>query len=157
MSRAYPAQPTVGVGVVVWQGELVLLIRRGRPPRQGQWSLPGGGVQLGEPLAEAARREVREEAGLEIALGGIVATLDLIERDEAGRVRYHYVLVDYVAEALAGALQPGDDASDARWFQLAELGALGLWAETLRVIGLARAARGAGRADAPTGDGDAGR
>lgn len=131
----------VGVGVVVWHGEQVLLIRRGKPPRLGQWSLPGGAQQLGETVAEAARREVREEAGLEIALGDVVATVDMIQRDPDGRVRYHYTLIDYVAEAPTATLHTGSDAAAARWFGLSEIAGLGLWSETNRVIHLARAAR----------------
>ena len=142
MSREYPAQPITGVGVVVWHGDRVLLVQRARPPRQGQWSLPGGGQQLGETLTDAARREVREEAGLEVELGEVIATLDLIERDAGGRVRYHYVLIDFVAEAASAELRPGDDAAAARWFTLEEAEQLGLWSETLRVIGLAKDQRG---------------
>lgn len=142
MSREYPAQPITGVGVVVWHGDRVLLVQRARPPRQGQWSLPGGGQQLGETLTDAARREVREEAGLEVELGEVIATLDLIERDAGGRVRYHYVLIDFVAEAASAELRPGDDAAAARWFTLEEAERLGLWSETLRVIGLAKDQRG---------------
>lgn len=138
MSREYPAQPITGVGVVVWHGDRVLLVQRARPPRQCQWSLPGGGLQLGETLAEAARREVREEAGLEIELGEVIDTLDLIDRDVDGRVRYHYVLIDFVAEAPSAELRPGDDAAAARWFTVEEAELLGLWSETLRVIGLAK-------------------
>jgi ADP-ribose pyrophosphatase YjhB (NUDIX family) len=138
LSREYPAQPITGVGVVVWHGDRVLLVQRARPPRQGQWSLPGGGQQLGETLTDAARREVREEAGLEVELGEVIATLDLIERDAGGRVRYHYVLIDFVAEAASAELRPGDDAAAARWFTLEEAERLGLWSETLRVIGLAK-------------------
>ena len=141
MSRAYPARPIVGVGVVVWHGDRVLLVRRGKQPRWGQWSLPGGAQQLGETVAEAARREVKEEVGLEVALGAIVATVDLIERDPQGRVRYHYTLIDFVAEAPSAALQPGSDAADARWFGIEETEALGLWSETVRVIRLARERR----------------
>lgn len=137
MSRRYPARPIVGVGVIVWADDRVLLIRRGQPPRQGQWSLPGGAQQLGETVAETARREVREEAGIEIELGPLVAIIDLIERDEAGAVRYHYTLLDYGAEATTTDLVQGDDATDAGWFDPAEIGALGLWSETVRVIGLA--------------------
>ena len=137
MSREYPARPIVGVGVVVWHQDRVLLVRRGKAPRSGQWSLPGGAQRLGETLAEAARREVEEEVGLEVTLGDIVATLDLIERDPQDRVRYHYTLVDFVAEAPSGALRPGSDAADARWFTIAEVEALGLWSETIRVIKLA--------------------
>ncbi|MGI9433937.1 MAG: NUDIX hydrolase [Geminicoccaceae bacterium] len=135
--RRYPSQPVVGVGVVVWHGDLVLLIKRGKPPRVGQWSLPGGAQQLGETLADTARRELREEAGIDIALGEIIATLDLIDRDEDGRVRYHYTLVDFVAEAKAINLSAGDDAADARWFERHELDGLGLWSETIRIIDLA--------------------
>ena len=141
MSRAYPARPIVGVGVVVWHGDRVLLVRRGKAPRWGQWSLPGGAQQLGETVAEAARREVKEEVGLEVALGDIVATVDLIERDPQHRIRYHYTLVDFVAEARHPALQPGSDAADARWFSIAEVEALDLWSETVRVIKLARERR----------------
>ena len=137
MSREYPTRPIVGVGVVVWHGERVLLVQRGKPPRAGHWSLPGGAQQLGETVAQAARREVMEEVGLEVALGDIVATVDLIERDPDDRVRYHYTLVDFVAEAPSATLRPGSDAADARWFSLAEIEPLGLWAETVRVIKLA--------------------
>jgi ADP-ribose pyrophosphatase YjhB (NUDIX family) len=137
MSREYPTRPIVGVGVVVWHGERVLLVQRGKPPRAGHWSLPGGAQQLGETVAQAARREVMEEVGLEVALGDIVATVDLIERDPDDRVRYHYTLVDFVAEASSAPLRPGSDAADARWFSLAEIEPLGLWAETVRVIKLA--------------------
>lgn len=141
MSRVYPAAPVVGVGVVVWRGDRVLLIERGKPPRVGQWSLPGGAQKLGETLAETARREVEEETGIAIELGEIVATLDLIERDDAGRVRYHYTLVDFVAEGLEADLRAGDDAVDARWFSRADIDQLGLWSETLRIIDLAAGKR----------------
>jgi ADP-ribose pyrophosphatase YjhB (NUDIX family) len=137
MSREYPSRPIVGVGVVVWHGDRVLLVQRGKPPRAGHWSLPGGAQQLGETVAQAARREVMEEVGLEVALGDSVATVDLIERDPDDRIRYHYTLVDFVAEASSAALRPGSDAADARWFSLAEIEPLGLWSETVRVIKLA--------------------
>jgi 8-oxo-dGTP diphosphatase len=137
MSREYPARPIVGVGVVVWHGDRVLLVQRGKPPRAGHWSLPGGAQQLGETVAQAARREVMEEVGLEVALGDIVATVDLIERDPDDRVRYHYTLVDFVAEAPGPMVRPGSDAAAARWFSMAEIELLGLWSETVRVIKLA--------------------
>lgn len=142
MSREYPARPIIGVGTVVWYGGRVLLVRRGRPPREGQWSLPGGAQQLGEPLAHAARREILEETGLTVELGDVVATVDSIEHDGEGRVRYHYTLVDFTAEAHSAELVPGDDAADARWFELDQIRELGLWSETLRIIELARARRG---------------
>ena len=141
MSREYPARPIIGVGTVVWHGERVLLVQRGRPPRLGQWSLPGGAQQLGESLAEAARREVFEETGVVVELGDLVATVDSIERDAEGRVRYHYTLIDFTAEAQSAVLVAGDDAADARWFELHEIEALGLWSETVRIIELARMRR----------------
>ena len=141
MSREYPARPIIGVGTVVWHGERVLLVQRGRPPRQGQWSLPGGAQQLGESLAEAACREILEETGVTVELGDLIATVDSIERDADGRVRYHYTLIDFAAEAQTAVLVPGDDAADARWFELHQIEALGLWSETLRIIELARSRR----------------
>ena len=134
MNREYPARPIIGVGVVVWHGDRVLLVRRGKAPRWGQWSLPGGAQQLGETVAEAARREIKEEVGLDVALGDIVATVDLIERDPDERIRYHYTLIDFVAESHYPELRPGSDAADARWFSIAEIDTLGLWSETVRVI-----------------------
>ena len=141
MSRSYPSQPLVGVGIVVWHEDQVLLIKRGKPPRVGQWSLPGGAQQLGETLAEAAKRELREETGLEVDLGDIIATVDLIDRDDDGLVRHHYTLVDFTAEAKFRDLKPGDDAADARWFDQQDLEDLNLWSETIRVIKLASAKR----------------
>jgi len=138
--REYPLRPVVGVGVVVWHGERVLLVRRGKPPRTGQWSLPGGAQELGETVAAAARREVLEETGLVVEIGEVLAAVDMIER-EAGRVRYHYTLIDFSAEAAGPELRPGGDAADARWFTPEELAGLGLWSETLRIIELARARR----------------
>jgi len=135
--RRYPERPFVGVGVVVWRDQSVLLIERGRPPRQGQWSLPGGVQQLGETVFEAARREVREETGLEIEVVDIVAVVDSIQRDDQGGVRYHYTLVDVLAEWRGGEPRAQDDAADAAWAALDELERFDLWDETVRVIGLA--------------------
>src|SRR3954451_6458567 len=98
MSREYPDRPVVGVGAVVWRGQRGLLMRRGKPPRAGQWSLPGGGEQLCETLREASTREVREESGLKLANRRLLTTADLVERDTDGSVRYHYTLVDFTAE-----------------------------------------------------------
>jgi ADP-ribose pyrophosphatase YjhB (NUDIX family) len=138
--REYPLRPVVGVGVVVWHGERVLMVRRGRPPRVGQWSLPGGAQELGETVAAAACREVLEETGLEIEVGEVLATVDMIERD-GERVRYHYTLIDFSAEATSAELRAGGDAADARWFAPAEVEELGLWTETVRIIELARTRR----------------
>lgn len=144
MSREYPDRPIVGVGAVVWRGPRVLLIRRGKPPRAGQWSLPGGAQQLGETLREAISREVREETGLALADLRLLTTVDLVEREPGGRVRYHYTLVDFTAEAPDGEATAGDDAAAVAWFELDRLAELGLWSETLRIIGEAAALRTAG-------------
>jgi 8-oxo-dGTP diphosphatase len=133
----YPNRPLIGVGVVVFKDERVLLIRRGKPPREGQWSLPGGRQRLGEPVSATARREVAEEAGIEIAVGGLVDVVDSITRDEAGAVQYHYTLVDVLAEWLAGEARPGHDAAAVAWADPADLLPYDLWDETRRVIALA--------------------
>lgn len=136
--RDYPSRPIVGVGVVVWRGDRVLLIQRGRPPRLGQWSLPGGGQMLGETVEQAARREVLEETGLTLARVELLTVVDLVERDATDAVRYHYTLVDFVAEAASGKARAGDDAAAVGWFDAEGTASLGLWHETLRIIGLAR-------------------
>src|SRR3954465_2745107 len=135
MRREYPDRPVVGGGAGGWRGQRVLLIRRGKPPRAGQWSLPGGGQQLGETLREAITREVREETGLELADLRLLTTVDLVERDTDGRVRYHYTLVDFTAEAADGEPVAGDDAAAVAWFEPDELPELGLWSETLQIVG----------------------
>ncbi len=141
MSREYPAQPVVGVGAVVWRDGKVLLVRRGKPPRAGHWSLPGGRLELGETVSEAARREVFEETGLTVDVLGLVTTVDLIERDDDGRVRFHYVLVDVSAAWLAGDAVAGDDAAETAWVTLEDLATMDVWSETERVIRLAAAQR----------------
>jgi ADP-ribose pyrophosphatase YjhB (NUDIX family) len=92
-----------------------LLVKRGRPPAQGKWSLPGGLVDLGETTSAAARREVAEECGIDVRLAGIAGVVDRVTRDEAGRVRYHYVLIDYLAYAESDSVSAGSDAADVRW------------------------------------------
>ena len=134
-------RPVVGVGVVVLRGAEVLLVRRGRPPRQGEWSIPGGKQELGETVREAARREVREETGVEIALLGLVDVVDGVRRDAAGTVVSHYTLVDFAAEWLSGEAVAGDDAAEARWTPLAGLDGYRLWSETRRIIAAAVAMR----------------
>jgi ADP-ribose pyrophosphatase YjhB (NUDIX family) len=103
------------VGAVVLEGGRVLLVRRGKPPLVGKWSLPGGLVELGETTREAIRREVAEECGLEIRVGEVAGILDRVVRDGEGRIRYHWVLVDYVAFPESGTLCAASDADEAQW------------------------------------------
>jgi ADP-ribose pyrophosphatase YjhB (NUDIX family) len=131
----------VGVGVVVWRGDQVLLIRRARPPRAGQWGIPGGAQELGETLFEAARREILEETGLTIRPTGIVTAIDGIVRDGQGRVEYHYTLVEVSAEWVAGEATARSDVDAARWVAPRVVRALVDWEETVRVIELAAAMR----------------
>lgn len=135
-------RPVVGVGVVVWKGGRVLLIRRGKSPMRGRWSLPGGRQELGETVREAAVREVREETGLEIRLGALLDVVDTIRRDEGGAVTLQYTLVDFDAEWLAGAPAAASDAEHAEWADPDDLGSYDLWSETLRIIALSRERRG---------------
>ena len=122
-SKVYPDAPRVAVGAVVFHQDKVLLVLRGQAPAKGLWAIPGGGVELGETLQVAAEREVREETGLQVRAGQVVYTFDGIQRDEAGRVKYHYVIVDLLAEAVdpTQPLQPSDDVQDAGWFTLADV------------------------------------
>ncbi len=138
MKRDYPQAPIVGVGIVCFRDADVLLIRRGKPPREGGWSLPGGRQKLGETVRECALRELRQETGVEAEIGPLVDVVDSMTRDGDGGLQYHYTLVDFRADWRAGEPRAGGDAADARWFAPAELEALELWDETRRVIALAR-------------------
>lgn len=115
MSRQYPEFPRVGVGAVIWKDGKVLLIRRAAPPRQGLWSLPGGLQHLGETLNQAILREIKEETGLEVKLGEIVAVVDLILKDADNAVEYHFTVIDYEADWIRGEAVAGDDAADITW------------------------------------------
>ena len=134
MSREYPSHPRVGVAAVVLRDNQVLLVQRGRDPGKGSWGLPGGMLELGETLADGARREVMEECGVEIEVGPLVAVFEPIQRDEDGRLRFHYVVVDYLARYLSGEPRAGDDADDARWVDLDALKQLPMRKETREVI-----------------------
>ncbi|MFC1814755.1 NUDIX hydrolase [Thermodesulfobacteriota bacterium] len=112
---AYPECPQVAVGAVVFKDNNVLLVQRGKPPAEGLWAIPGGSMELGETLQEAAEREILEETGIIIQAREPVLTFNVVERDDAGRVRFHYVIVDLIADYISGKLRPGDDALEARW------------------------------------------
>lgn len=112
-TRKYPDRPIVGVGAVIVEGGKVVLIRRRFEPMKGHWSLPGGGVEVGETLEAAVAREILEETGLQVEVGPVIEVFDRITRDDDQRVRYHYVLVDYLCWPVAGALRAGSDVDGA--------------------------------------------
>src|SRR5262249_5617569 len=133
-SRRYPARPIVGVGAVIVEGGRVLLVRRGNEPLQGEWSLPGGAVEIGEMLRDAVAREVLEETGLEVEVGVVVEVLDRIRRDPSGRVQYHYVLIDFLCHPIGGVLACASDAVDVAWAGRHELAAYGVADSAVAVI-----------------------
>ena len=132
--RSYPATPIPAVGALVVHDGAVLLVRRGQAPSRGVWAVPGGRVELGETLAEATEREVREETGVEVRAGEPVWSFDSVIRDREGRVRYHYVIVDLAAEYLAGEPRGQDDALEARWARSADFTDLTVSAPTLELL-----------------------
>lgn len=113
--RLYPERPVVAVGAVIIDGERVLLVRRANEPSKGEWSLPGGAVEVGETLEAALVREVREETCLDVTVGPVVEVLDRIRRDAGARVEYHYVIVDYLCRVRGGVAACGSDAAEVRW------------------------------------------
>jgi ADP-ribose pyrophosphatase YjhB (NUDIX family) len=139
--RSFPARPIVGVGAVIVDRGRVLLVRRAKPPLQGEWSLPGGAVEAGETLVAALQREVLEETGLVVDVGTVVEILDRIHTDGDGRVEYHYVLIDYMCTVVAGHLRAQSDAADARWALPSELRAFALAEPTRAVIDKALGSR----------------
>jgi len=118
VTREYPDYPRVGVGAVILHEDKVLLVRRGQSPSFGKWSLPGGLVELGESTREAIAREIMEECGIGIRVVDVAGVLDRVVHDDAGRVRYHYVLVDYLAYPESLDVVAGSDAGDAQWFEI---------------------------------------
>ncbi len=142
MGREYPARPIVGIGVAVLRPVAALLVRRGRAPNLGAWSLPGGGQELGEAAEAAARRELLEETGLRVGALLLAAHVDSIHRDPDGRVRYHYTILDFAARYEGGDIRAGDDVTDAAWAAFDAFERYALWDEAVRVIGIARALLG---------------
>jgi 8-oxo-dGTP diphosphatase len=143
MQREYPEQPLVGVGAIVIEHSRVVLVKRAHPPLQTQWSIPGGVLEVGELVREAAVREAREETGLTVEPGELLGVFDRVLRDGNDRVQYHYVLVDFLCRRVSGELTAAGDAAAARWFTRDELSVLNLAEDTLEVVlkGLDRAAQ----------------
>lgn len=132
--REYPERPLVGVGGVVVAGGRALLIRRGGPPLAGQWSIPGGMLELGESIEEGVRRELQEETGIEVRVRDLIEVFERIIPGEGGRTRYHFVIVDYWCEMVRGEARAASDVTDVAWASEAELAQYGLTAIATRVI-----------------------
>lgn len=124
----------MAVGAVVFKEDRVLLVRRGQPPAEDFWAIPGGSVKIGETLQQAAEREIREETGVQIRAAKPIYTFDVIERDESDGVRFHYVIVDLSADYVSGELSAGDDAVEVRWVSAEEINMLAVNATTLRLL-----------------------
>lgn len=137
MEREYPQQPLVGVGALIVQNGRVVLIKRGHAPLVGEWSIPGGLLELGETLRQGAEREALEETGLQVRATELLGVFDRVIPDAAHRTMYHYVLIDFLCEVISGELKASGDAADARWFTRQELEALPLPQDTAEVLGLA--------------------
>jgi len=134
MKREFPEAPLVGVGAIIIEDSRVVLVKRAHPPIQGQWSIPGGVLEVGEMVRDAAIREAREETGLIVEPGELLGVYDRVLRHADGRVQYHYVLVDFLCRVEGGELKAAGDAAEARWFTREELPPLNLAEDTLDVI-----------------------
>src|ERR1051326_1283928 len=132
--REYPDRPLLGVGAVIVRGDEVALVRRAHAPRLGEWSIPGGLVELGETLRQAAEREALEETSLVIESGEVLEVFESITPDAAGKINFHYVVVDFLCNLKSGELRAGADASEARWVSRSSLHELNLTEITLRVL-----------------------
>ena len=130
----YPDSPRVAVGAVVFKEDRVLLVRRGQPPAENLWAIPGGSVEIGETLQQAAEREIWEETGIRIRAAKPIYTFDVIERDERQGIRFHYVIIDLSADYVSGELAAGDDAVEARWISAEEIKTLAVNKTTLRLL-----------------------
>ena len=134
MNREYPATPFVGVGAIIIKDGRVLLIKRGHPPLAGEWSIPGGVLEVGETLRQAAVREAFEETGLTVETSDLLGVYDRVLRDDAGKCRYHYVLVDFLCRRISGDVMAAGDAVEARWYSREEAKGLRLAKDTAEVV-----------------------
>ena len=134
MKRDYPEHPLIGVGAVIVEGDRVLLVRRDTEPLRGEWSVPGGMLELGEKLRDGVRREALEETGVTVEPGEVLDVFDSIFTDGLGKTQYHYVLIDYLCRVTSGEAQAGSDVSDVRWVSLEALPAMGLRESVEQVV-----------------------
>jgi 8-oxo-dGTP diphosphatase len=132
--REYPERPIVGVGGVVIAGGRALLIKRGHPPLEGEWSIPGGTLEVGETLLEGVRRELAEETGIEVRVLDLIEVFERVFRDEAGKPRYHFVILDYLCEVASGKARAGSDVTDVAWALEEDLEKYSLTPTAARVI-----------------------
>ena len=134
MKREYPDRPLVGVGAIIVENDRVVLVKRGHPPLAGEWSIPGGVMELGETVREAAMREAQEETSLVVEPVELLGVFDRVVRDEVEKVRYHFVLIDFLCRRVSGELKAADDAAEAHWFHWEEICKLPLSKDTAEVI-----------------------
>jgi ADP-ribose pyrophosphatase YjhB (NUDIX family) len=156
MKREYPEAPLVGVGAVIVDGGRVVVIRRGSAPLLGEWSIPGGVLELGETVRAAVVREALEETGLQVEAVDLLGVFDRVVKDERGAVRFHFVLVDFLCRVKGGELRAGHDAADARWLTGEELEVFPMEAKAKAVLRQALEAE-AGKTKRPAGSQSAGR
>jgi ADP-ribose pyrophosphatase len=133
-SNRYPGHPRLAVGAVVIHNHCVLLVKRGNPPAQGEWAIPGGNVKLGESLQQAAEREILEETGVTIQAGEAIHTFESIHKDPAGKIIFHYVILDVESDYISGDPVPRDDAQDARWISPQDAGSLNINSSTRALL-----------------------
>jgi 8-oxo-dGTP diphosphatase len=145
MPREYPEQPLIGVGAIIVKDGKLILVKRGHAPSLGEWSIPGGLLEVGETLQQGAEREAFEETGLVVRVTELLGVFERLVPDDQKRMRFHYVLLDFLCEVVSGELKPSGDAADARWFSPHEVSGLPLPEDTAAVIRLAitKAAQGA--------------
>jgi 8-oxo-dGTP diphosphatase len=134
MQREYPDRPILGVGAIIVENGRVVLIKRGKEPLLGEWSIPGGMLELGETVRQGVEREALEETGLTVRATDLLGVFDRVVPDAAGKTLYHYVLIDLLCERIAGELHGSGDAAEARWFEPAQLADIGLPADTEEVV-----------------------
>ncbi len=134
MRREYPKRPLLGVGAVVFRGDKVLLVCRAQEPCKGEWTFPGGLVELGETLREAVERETFEETGIRVRAGQVLEVVDSLVKGSKGRLRFHYSIVDVICRYVSGSPRPGDDVSEVAWVPIKKALRMPLAGVTAKVL-----------------------